>query len=749
MDELDDLSTLEVFRLEAEEHLRNLRRDALGPEGGAPDGAAMARMMRDLHTLKGAARLVGLAAVQRLTHALESVLETAARGQRALTPHEHEGVLEAVDLLGELLAREEAESPRLETLLLTLAGLAPARAAGPSEPQEPATPDALSTPMEAPGGSSARVSVERLDRMMGLAGELHIVHLRLLRVYRQLQAAGKPLGQLDSDWRQAAALGADGTELARSRLESLVRANARASGFLRKEFESDLDALDDTLGQLERLHQDLEEQVMQARMLPLDYLLDPFPRLVRDLALELGKQVSFRTEGAETRVDRDVLEGLRQALMHLLQNAVDHGVEPPEERLQAGKPARAEVVLSARYLGDRLVVEVKDDGRGVAIEEIRRQAVARGLVAAERAVRMAPAELLGLLFRRGFSTAPRLTGVSGRGVGLDVVKSAVDHLHGDIEVTSQEGAGTRFAIRLPLSVAVTRVLLAKAGSVLWAFAVDHLDRLLTTPHTHIKDGPGGKALALDGESVRLVMLADQLAPTGLTRTVAYDQNVVLLSDGGARVGVAVDRFIEEEDVIVKKLDARLGKVPCVMGAAVTRSGDVALVLDVPELVRRMDELSDGLVSEPAPAAASGRYRVLVVEDSRTTREVNRRLLSGAGYDVTTASDGLEALDKLATGAFDLVLSDLTMPGLDGLALTRRIKSDPRLADLPVVILSFKDRDEDLKRAELVGADAYLVKEQADHREILQTLARVLSRATPARRGLPGLPARPRERGRHD
>ncbi|MBI3890401.1 MAG: Hpt domain-containing protein [Candidatus Wallbacteria bacterium] len=532
MDDLDDLSTLEVFRLEAADHLRNLQKDAVGAGGVPPGAESMARMMRDLHTLKGAARLVEMRAVQALAHAMESVLEAATRAGRPLTKSAVDLFLESLDLLGTMVSRDEAPAPELPAAVARLEAAALALASeAPAEPPEPTGSSApSSTPHVLPtlDQFAVRVPVERLDRMMALAGELHIVRQRLQRVFRQLQGLGKPIGQIDGDWRAASALYADGTELARARLETLLRGNSRGSGVLRKEFDGDLDGFDEMLGQLERLHQDLGEQIMQARMLPLDYLVEPYPRLVRDLAAQLGKDVRFASEGAGTRVDRDVLEGLREPLLHLIQNAVDHGAESPAERRASGKPPQASILLSARYLGDRLVVEVADDGRGVHVEEVRRLGVERGVVPPGRASRMTRAELLGLLFKRGFSTAAKLTDLSGRGVGLDAVKSAVEKLRGDIELVSTEGAGTRIAIRLPLSVAVTRVLLAKAGSVLWAFPVDHVERLLLVSASDIREGPDGRALALADETPRLVMLNEQLSSGSMTHTVIEEQHVVVL-----------------------------------------------------------------------------------------------------------------------------------------------------------------------------------------------------------------------------
>lgn len=750
MDSLDDLSMLEVFQLEAQEHLRNLVRDAMEAEGLMPGAEALTRMMRDLHTLKGAARFVDLKGIQRLSHSLESRLQAAGDAGRPIARADVDLLLESVDLIKSIVAAACSDQPLppVDTMLERLEGTS-----GPAGELAPLPAPPAPVPVAVPASSPAtgpvraadspslprpgtpppppvhedghvRIGVERLDRLLGLSGELHTVRMRLSRSHRLLQNLNKPLARVDSDWRQAAALYADGSPEAMARFETILRSNAKGAGLLRKEFESELLSLDELLTQLELINLELGENVMQARMLPLVYLFEPFPRFVRELANRLGKRVQFSTAGENTRVDRDVIETLRAPLVHLLQNAVDHGLESPEERAAAGKPPVGNVKLLARYLGDSLVVTVEDDGRGVDLDEVRALALERGMISPERAGRMSAGEALTLLLKPGFTTSSRLTEISGRGVGLDAVRAAVESLRGELTLDAEKGVGLKCHVRLPLSIAVTRVLLCRAGGVLYAFPVSHIDRLLSIRRSEVMVGPAGEEFEYGDDRLRLVHLTDQLGVPGLSG-IADEHMVLVLSDISGRSAFAVDRFAEEEDVIVQVLDSRLGKLRGLLGAAVTRAGEVALVADIPSLLGH-PEAAQPRSREPAPAASGERHRVLYVEDSRTAREIGRRLLVGAGFEVVTAVDGLEALDLLNSGPFDAVLTDVTMPGLDGFGLTRRIKSDPRLATIPVVILSYKDRQEDRKRGIAAGAVAYLVKEETGPMEILETMRSVLA-----------------------
>jgi two-component system sensor histidine kinase and response regulator WspE len=742
---------LEVFQLEAQEHLRNLVRDAMGAEGLMPGAEELTRMMRDLHTLKGAARFVDLKGIQRLSHSLESRLQAAGDAGRPIVRAEVDLLLESVDLIRSIVdaacsnlplppvdamlerlanpgSEEDSTSPRPGVASAAVSpqpapSTAPAPSRGEDSPPRPAAPAAASPPPPHEDGH-VRIGVERLDRLLGLSGELHTVRMRLSRSHRLLQNLNKPLARVDSDWRQAAALYADGSPDAMARFETILRSNAKGAGLLRKEFESELLSLDELLTQLELINLELGENVMQARMLPLVYLFEPFPRFVRELANRLGKKVHFSTAGENTRVDRDVIETLRAPLVHLLQNAVDHGLELPEARSAAGKPAQGSVKLLARYLGDSLVVTVEDDGRGVDLEDIRARALRRGMLSPERAGRLSAGEVLALLLKPGFTTSSSLTEISGRGVGLDAVRAAVESLRGELTLEAEKGVGLKCHVRLPLSVAVTRVLLCRAGGVLYAFPVSHIDRLLSIRRAEVIVGPAGEEFEFGEDRLRLVHLTDQLGVPGLSG-IADEHMVLVVSDIAGRNAFAVDRFAEEEDVIVQVLDSRLGKLRGLLGAAVTRAGEVALVTDVSSLLGQVEK-APPRPREPAPSADGGRRRVLYVEDSRTAREIGRRLLVGAGFEVVTAVDGLEALDLLNSSPFDAVLTDVTMPGLDGFGLTRRIKSDPRLAAIPVVILSYKDRQEDRKRGIAAGAVAYLVKEETGPMEILETMHSLLA-----------------------
>jgi two-component system sensor histidine kinase and response regulator WspE len=481
---------------------------------------------------------------------------------------------------------------------------------------------------------------------------------------------------------------------------------------------------------LENLAHRLYGEVVASRMQPFSDGMHGFSRLVRDLAKELGKKVRLDVLGTATPVDRDILEKLEAPLTHLIRNALDHGLETPAEREQMGKPPEGKLIVEARHVAGMLNITVRDNGRGISVERLRGKVVEKGLINPDMAGSLTKAELLEFLFLPGFSTAGKVTELSGRGVGLDIVFSMAQEVGGSVRVESEEGEGTRFLLLLPLTLSVLRTLLIEINAEKYAMPLTRIDRILRIPHAELHVVEDRQFYTLDGENIGIVD-ARQLFRIPDHRRTPGLCHLLVFSDRINRFGLVVDRFLGQQDLVVHPLDPRLGKVSNIGAGAILEDGSPVLILDVDDLVRSIDHLLThdrvrkiapwGHDAASCPQGATGRKRVLVVDDSLTVREVERKLLETQGYEVTVAVDGMDGWNNLQGGAFDLVVSDIDMPRLNGIELVRKIKGDPLFKALPVMIVSYKDRDEDRLRGLEAGANYYLTKSSFHDETLLRAV----------------------------
>jgi two-component system sensor histidine kinase and response regulator WspE len=465
--------------------------------------------------------------------------------------------------------------------------------------------------------------------------------------------------------------------------------------------------------------------VIVSRMRPIADGIRAFPRLVRDLARSLGKQIRYEVRGEGTGVDRDILDKLEAPLTHLLRNAIDHGIESPEERLAAGKPAEGSIVLEARHRAGMLQILLVDDGRGIDVGSIRDRAVERDLVPRHVAERLSESEVLEFMFLPGFSTRRRVTEISGRGVGLDVVQSMVKAVGGGVRVSSLPGRQTAFALQLPITMSVVRALLVEVAGEPYAFPLTRIDSIQFVPHADVRSVEGRQFFQRDQASIGLVSAA-QVLGTAVPPPSADPMPVVVISDRGQQFGMIVEAFLGERDLEVRPLDARLGKVADVNSVSLLEDGSPVLIVDVEDLVLSIDNLLMGRRIARLDFQRDARRvrrvkRVLVVDDSITVRELERQLLQTRGFEVDVAVDGMDGWNAIRGGDYDLVVSDIDMPRLDGIGLVSLIKADPARKQIPVVIVSYKDRAEDRLRGLEAGANRYLTKTSFHDQTFIATI----------------------------
>jgi two-component system chemotaxis sensor kinase CheA len=523
------------------------------------------------------------------------------------------------------------------------------------------SPSPTATPASRPD-SSVRVATEKVDRMLDAVGEAVIQ---------------------------------------RRRVEHLVGPH---------EVHSD-ERLEEEIDREQRLLDELQEAVLDMRTLPLSSITGRFPRAVRDLALNEGKEVRLDIAGVETQLDRVLLDGLADAITHLLRNAIAHGIEDPDTRERAGKPRVARLTLHAEPRGDRVAIEVADDGRGVSAS-LYEQAQRSG-------------SLVGVLAEAGFSTADGVSPLAGRGVGLDAVKRQCESVGGRLEMESAPGEGMRATILLPVTLALFDALIVERGGQRYGFPIASVTEVVAVGDTTTL--VGRPSVEVRGESIRLGDLARAVGadPSELPAS----PQALVMGEPGSRAAIACDRVVGQEEVVVKSLGSMMTAVPGYLGAAILSDGGIVLIVDPAYVLRNagrsatVRRAQPTAVPEPKDAA-----RVLVVDDQFIVRELERSILDTAGYQVQTACDGREALRAISDGgSFDLVVSDLQMPELDGLGLLAAIRSDPEHARLPVVIVTTQGSEDDRRRGAEAGADAYIVKNEFDQSALLETVGRLIGR----------------------
>jgi two-component system sensor histidine kinase and response regulator WspE len=734
---LNDVSLDELFRREIESQSAILTDGLLALERDSSAIQKLGDLMRAAHSLKGAARIVGCEAAVRIAHVMEDCFVGAQRKNSSIDTHV-DALLRGVDLLGRIgQIREqsfgdwgEQHQQEIESLIVSLRSESPSPApcVTPTVPtaqdssttesvparngrptQQQFNEEASSKPSPGPD-RGLRVAADNLNRLLGLAGESLVAsrwHGSFVADVRQMRRLHDDLAQASERLRESL-----------SELSADSRVGRRLSDLRRKVAESqqsvsghlaDLDLFDRRFASLStRLYQ----EVVDCRMRPFSEGIQGFPRLARDLARSLGKSVKLEVTGEDTAVDRDILELVQAPMDHLLRNAIDHGIEDPGERKHAGKPQEGVVRLESVHSAGKLLITISDDGRGIDRDAIRSLIAEKKLTTTETAQRMSDAELLEFLFLPGFTLKDSVSEISGRGVGLDVVQTMVKAVGGTVRVFSRRGEGTRFQLELPLTLSVVRTLVVEITGEPYAFPLARVDTTLKLPIDQIQSVEGRQHFTHAGNQVGIVTGSEILELGSGNHT--GDLSIVVVGNKSGRYGLVVDRFLVEEELVVRPLDPRLGKVKNISAAALMPDGSPLLIVDVDDLILEIERFLSGHRLTPVgetndtKSAAEAR-RVLVVDDSLTVRELERKLLDGQGYRVDVAVDGMDGWNAVRTGHYDLVLTDVDMPRMDGIELVKLIRNDNRLKSLPVMIVSYKDRPEDRQRGLEAGADYYLTK----------------------------------------
>lgn len=732
-----------AFLDECVERTEGLAEKLLELEQRGTDSELVGAIFRDLHTLKGSSAFAGLTKLNRVAHRAEDLIGELRDGKRPADRPLVDVLLAALDAMRAITEKARAGSAidlDVGPLLERLANPNRVPSTPSVEESAPQTkihaePAAAPAPPRTADGGTLRIEFEKVDRLLNLVGEIVLARSTLSgaaevqgMVVREVAQLRKKLGDLRSAPRALAA-GSDITRIGAfsSENEAILADLERTERVLRETFGE----VDSGLGSLGLAVGQLRDTVMKLRMVPIARLFTKYQRTVRELSHKLGKEVNVELSGGDTELDKVLVERLEDPLLHLVRNAVDHGVEAPEDRAAVGKPREGTVRLSASQRGGQILVVISDDGRGLDPYKLKKKAVSKQLLTQAEADEMSDEAALDLIFRAGFSTAEQLSDVSGRGVGMDVVRDAIQKLKGNITLSSKVGAGTSVELSLPLTLAITQVLTARVGGELVAIPLDAVVSAIALAPGQIEPLGTGSCLRV---GARLVPVFDLAEVLGLSDSVALGEaelgSVVIVSVGSVELGLIVQQVLGRHEVVIKSLGSMLAAAPCAAGAAVVGERMV-LVLDLSDVAQRAQEPLRPRAATPPRLrpVRLDRPRVLVAEDSETIREAIRRELTQAGFEVVTAFDGDDALRISKQQRFDAVSSDVMMPNRDGYELVRALRTDPNYRDVPIVMVTSKDARIDAVRGYDAGADAYLTK-PADAAELIETLGALLQKRRP-------------------
>lgn len=703
------------FVEEAKEHLGRLASGLAEIEQGAVSAEKINSLFRSVHTLKGSSRMLKLEPITQVSHSLEDLLSALREERVTVNPPViallYQGVDALSDQIQQLIAHGQVDalSSVNAQLCQQLTAIAEGEVLNTAVMAAVEPAELKLSELDTQGSSSAtaqptltasdtvRVKLDKLEELINLMGELVSSHAGM----RQLAGTAQRLGQQLQEQLQGS-------------LPVAIQQFSR-------------DMRDIVLSQ-ESLMQELHDKTLQMRMLPLAIVLDPAARLVRDMARSLNKKVECRIYGSEIELDRQMIDQLADPIIHLLRNALDHGIETPAIRQQKGKPAQGLLQISARQDGGWVVLEVRDDGMGLSLSAIRDKALKKGLVSSEQLAEMSEQQISDLIFEPGFSTSNMITEFSGRGVGMDVVKrSIVDDLQGVISLHSRADEGTCFTLRLPLSLAMMRVLLVRASEQVLGFTAQYVTELISVDPDALISVADRNAVIIRNEFVPVIQLVDLLklpqesAPKRSLSRTRSDLLLLVIRVHTEKLALIVDELLDERDLVIKQLPEHLSFNPLISGMVTTGHNELVSLIHVPYVLDIARQSRQPSAKRAQADQDKPKKRILVVDDSLNTREIERDVLEAWGYHVTLAEHGQEGLDKALAEQFDAVLTDVEMPVMDGFTLTARLREHERYQECPIIIITSREKESDRRRGIEVGADAYIVKGSFDQNSLVDTL----------------------------
>lgn len=788
---IEDEELRSLYKAASAERIQKIEAGLLHLEKNPQDHAKLEGLLRETHSLKGDSRMLGVKDVETLTHQIEEILGSVKQGERVFTSQLYECLSQGLDAIRKIAHEAVTGQPAGVSVFHILAQLMRGESSDAwseiqqtvpenmteSEEDSSTLPFAESSlvfddaeeedfsvlpPAEQPivfnhadiiseytntaadtfapesdyQIDTIRVESQRLDKLLTQVGELLVTKGQIAD---QLVEIDEMITLWEELSRQAFIIRQAYKDLERRGLGNQLQQVQNSSSFIENRLKQLGEYLNrvqnkafDYTARLEIISNELQSGVTSVRLLPLSTIFQLFKRTVRDLAKQQGKEVDLQIVGEQTSVDKRIIEEMKDPLMHILRNALDHGIETPQERLKLGKPPTATIYLKAHQTGNTVSIEVSDDGRGLDIEAIKLAAVRRGIRSEAELAGMSTPEIQALIFAPGFSTRTAVTEISGRGVGLDVVRANVERLKGTIHVEFTPGRGCLFRITLSSILATTHVLIVQVNQNSYAIPVDFVETMLLVSPQEIFAVEGSQTLPFQGQPVSVAWLADLLglpvkvpASTQALNFAIKSIPCVILQLGSERLGLLVDTVSELQDIVLKPQSQLLKRVCNISGATILGTGEVCMVLNPPDLFKSAKKTVVSITVKELSEKAQIKQKILLVEDSIPIRTQMRRILESAGYEVTPAVDGQDGFNKLRESKFDAVVSDIQMPNVDGLELTAKIRQLPEYKELPVILVTTQASEEDKRQGAQVGANAYITKGEFEQGVFLDTLRKLV------------------------
>lgn len=726
---------VETFKDELDEQLQVITDGLLSLE--KQDGSNIAKIVETIfragHNIKGSSRSLGINDVGSIAHKMESLFSAIQKNESLISSSIVDIGLEAVDKMR--LAMQsfiEKKSPDfdLDELLQRMdkAMGKDGEVRKTDEHSEFEIQERRSSVLEPSSYKTIRVNLNQLDRISALMDEIQVNRIVTDDYYVDLEKVDIKAKQSGLLWKELSGIIENTLEERYGENERKMFVDLRSA---MNEMISSLDKIDRNMhtrrNEIRILSHTLQEEMRMLRLIPASYLLQNFSRSVRDIAHAMNKEVELKIEGEEVKIDKVVLDRLKDPMIHLLRNAIDHGIESQERRIKNGKSTVGVITIKVKEEGSQILIDVSDDGAGMDSKKIIKVALKNGLCKESDIDSLDEAKILDFIFRPGFSTKDIITDVSGRGVGLDVVQSNMSDLKGKISVETTVGKGTTFHLHVPLSLAGERGLIVSSADQLFAIPISSVERVLSIEVNQVFVVEGSQAILLDEVTLPIRSLSSILKIDKAALKSNDKLSVVVIKKGWDMVAFLVDEIIAERDIVIKPLQDPLASVPCVSGGTLSGVGAVIIVLNPSDLVKRALQSESVMLVDFSvePEKIEEKSHILVVDDSITTRTLEKNVLESKGYLVTVAVDGKEAWDMLQKQHFSLLITDVSMPNMDGFTLTEHVKKSEKLHDLPVIIVTSLDSDQEKRRGVEVGANAYIVKNAFESVTLLQIVQQLV------------------------
>ena len=743
---------------ENRDRIQKLNRAILAFEKDAPNLELLKEIMREVHTLKGTARMMGFSDVVTLSHKVEDIFVRIKEGGLQPTKRLYDIVFQALDMIANMVesklkdvrsttnveemcsrlevvlrayglpGKEEVSQRKADEVVSEIAESKIVENKPPSvlpvEPEGKGAASEVNIPQE--GKKTIRIGLDKIEALYNHLVELIMTQMTFHQRYEDMMKLNQYARQLKTIKAETGAdLGSH--ESNNKKLHQIITRYNRVEDLFLREITRHADAYEADVVKLDAVTEGIRQQVMTMRMQPISTIFDLTTRLVRDLSRQFNKEVDLVVSGADVELDNNIIEILKDPLVHLLRNAIDHGIEEPSLRMSLGKKKAGTISLSAKQEGGDVLIIVEDDGKGIDKKQVKETAVWKGLLSEEEAKKVSDEEIYEIIMKPGFSTSKIITDTSGRGVGMDVVKTVVDRLNGSLILESTKGHGARFILKVPATIALINVLILRVGNMTLAVPSAGVNSAVHIIGKDISTLEGKASAFIEGQTIPLIHMSDIFMLAKEERGRDGRVPIIISRSDRGKIGFIVSEFLYEKEIVFQEFKGYLKRPRYFSGVATLGTGEIVLILNIQELVKARDLSGVSPITEVSKGVKPQvkKNAILVAEDSMITAELEKNILVNAGYEVDVAIDGIDAMDKLHGKKYDLLVTDIDMPRMDGFELTSKVRADKRLKDLPVIVVTVREKVEDKRKGIEVGADAYILKKEFDQSNLLNTIKRLI------------------------